>query len=76
MNWVAIGAIGELVGGAAVIATLIYLAVQLRQNTKGIRAQSYYNVVSGKNALYRELAANKELFNIIGQGRAARRSTV
>jgi len=51
VNWVAIGAIGELIGGAAVIATLIYLAVQLRQNTKGIRAQSYYNVVSGKNVL-------------------------
>ncbi len=71
MNWVAIGAIGELVGGAAVIATLIYLAIQLRQNTKGIRAQAYYNVVSGKNALYRELAADEELFNILGQGLAA-----
>ncbi len=71
MNWVAIGAIGELIGGAAVIATLIYLAVQLRQNTKGIRAQSYYNVVSGKNALYRDLAANSELFNILVQGMVA-----
>ena len=70
MNWDAIGAIGELIGGAAVIATLIYLAIQLRQNTKGIRAQSYYNVVSGKNALYRELAANRELFNILVQGLA------
>jgi len=70
VNWVAIGAIGELIGGAAVVATLIYLAIQLRQNTKGIRAQSYYNVVSGKNALYRELAADKELFSIVGQGLA------
>ena len=71
MNWEAIGAIGELIGGAAVIATLIYLAVQLRQNTKGIRAQSYYNVLSGKNALYRQLAANTELFNTVLQGIAA-----
>jgi hypothetical protein len=71
VNWVAIGAIGELIGGAAVIATLIYLAIQLRQNTKGIRAQAYYNVVSGKNALYRELASNRELFSIVGQGLAA-----
>ena len=29
-----LGAIGELIGGAAVIATLIYLAVQLKQNTQ------------------------------------------
>ena len=70
MNWVAIGAIGEVIGGAAVVATLIYLAVQLRQSTKGIRAQSYYSVVSGKNALYRELAANKELQRILDQGLA------
>ena len=32
MNWEAIGAIGELVGGIAVIATLIYLAIQVRQS--------------------------------------------
>lgn len=31
-----LGAIGELVGGAAVIATLIYLAVQRKQNTQTI----------------------------------------
>jgi hypothetical protein len=30
MNWDAIGAIGELVGAAAVVVTLIYLASQLR----------------------------------------------
>jgi len=32
MNWEAIGAIGDLVGGVAVIATLIYLALQVRQS--------------------------------------------
>ena len=46
MNWTAIGAIGELVGGVAVIGTLIYLATQVRQNTKinasAIR-QSFYD---------------------------------
>lgn len=31
-----LGALGELIGGAAVVATLIYLAVQLRQNTRSI----------------------------------------
>ena len=46
MNWTALGAIGELVGGVAVIGTLIYLATQVRQNTKinasAIR-QSFYD---------------------------------
>lgn len=30
MNWDAIGAIGEILGAAAVVATLVYLAIQVR----------------------------------------------
>jgi len=37
MNWEALGAIGEIVGAVAVIATLGYLAVQMRQNTIQMR---------------------------------------
>jgi hypothetical protein len=33
MNWEAIGAIGETLGAIAVFITLIYLAIQVRQNT-------------------------------------------
>ena len=33
MNWEAIGAIGEVAGALGVIATLAYLAVQIRQNS-------------------------------------------
>ena len=36
-----LGAIGELVGGVAVLATLIYLAMQIRQNTKTLGATAY-----------------------------------
>jgi hypothetical protein len=48
MNWEAIGAIGEVGGAAGVIITLIYLAGQLRQNTKALRSASYehWNEVS------------------------------
>ena len=41
MNWEAIGAVGELAGAVAVIVTLIYLAGQLRQNTKALRSSTY-----------------------------------
>ena len=34
LNWQAIGAVGELIGAVAVVATLIYLSIQLRQNTR------------------------------------------
>ena len=36
MNWDAIGAIGEIVGALAVLVTLIYLALQIRQAKKQI----------------------------------------
>ena len=39
MSWDAIGAIGELVGAAAVVVTLVYLALQVRQNNRLMQAQ-------------------------------------
>ena len=36
MNWDAIGAIAESIGAIAVVVTLMYLTMQLRQNTKAI----------------------------------------
>jgi hypothetical protein len=41
VNWEAAGAIGEIVGAAGVIATLAYLAVQTRQNTKAVNASTF-----------------------------------
>jgi len=41
MNWKAAGAIGEIVGALGVIATLGYLAVQTRHNTKAIKASTF-----------------------------------
>ena len=38
------GAVGELIGGIAVIFTLIYLAIQIRQNTRIMRAASHHSV--------------------------------
>jgi hypothetical protein len=46
MNWDAIGALAEAIGAAAVIVTLAYLAVQIRQNTRmnaSALRQSFYD---------------------------------
>ena len=40
------GAIGEIVGGIAVVATLIYLGIQLRQNTAGMQASAFQQWVA------------------------------
>ena len=39
MNWDAMGAVGEIVGAIAVLATLIYLAAQIRQNAQALDRQ-------------------------------------
>jgi hypothetical protein len=44
MNWEAIGAIGEVLGAVGVVATLGYLAFQLRQNNKLLSAQARYSL--------------------------------
>ncbi len=46
MNWEAISAIGEIVGAAAVVATLGYLAFQIRQSNSinaSVIRQSFYD---------------------------------
>ena len=47
MNWEAIGAVGELIGAAAVVLTLVYLSLQMRQNTLMLRSQSRRQVLEG-----------------------------
>ena len=61
MNIMELGAIGELVGGVAVIASLIYLAVQIRQNTRATYASSYQAFTDSVNDTNRLIAADPEL---------------
>jgi hypothetical protein len=43
MNWEAIGAIGEIVGGAGVIVSLLYLAIQIRKDARARRANTQFS---------------------------------
>lgn len=49
------GAIGELVSGVAVVITLVYLAVQIRQNTRAMRVQSLHTRHDAINQMYRDM---------------------
>ena len=40
MNWDAIGAVGEIIGGVAVLVTLIYLAIQVRHARRAQQAEA------------------------------------
>lgn len=44
MNWDAVGAIAESIGAFAVFCSLIYLAVQTRNNTRALRSAAFHQV--------------------------------
>jgi hypothetical protein len=71
MNWDAIGSIGEIVGAAAVVITLYYLAVQIRQNSRLVQrsneyadATSVYESQSMYMQCFSQLANDGELADI------------
>ena len=47
---------GELIGGVAVVASLVYLAAQIRQNTKTVRASTLHENTDLWTSLFLRLA--------------------
>ena len=56
MNWEAIGAIGEMLGSTAVLITLVYLAIQVRQaRSEGRRALSHGRMEANREVVKLDL---------------------
>lgn len=68
MNWEAAGAIGEIVGAVAVFLTLVYLAMQIRQNTDAVRAAALDSSVNALSNIRAKLHDNGELTEIYPRG--------
>ena len=68
MNWEAIGALAELAGAAAVVITLIYLTVQLRQNSTLMRRSATSALREADNELTRILATDPAANHIFWEG--------
>ena len=68
MNWEALGAIGEIVGAVAVILTLGYLAVQIRQNTRAIRASAHQDTTRDVSEFLSRVADSPDLARILRVG--------
>ena len=64
VNWDAIGAIGEIVGAIAVVATLGYLAVQINQSTKVARSSTRQAIAEMTMAASNDIPRDKELAEI------------
>ncbi len=61
MNWEAIGAIAEIVGAAAVVITLAYLAIQIRNGTRVARSATRQAIAEMSMSMGTDLVADKEL---------------
>lgn len=53
--------VAEIVGAAAVVASLVFVGFQLRENTREVRAGTFQAVADTDLALLQELARSKEL---------------
>ncbi len=69
------GAIGELIGALAVVISLIYLAVQIRQNTRQMvqnaelnRLASFERTVENGNHIRELLILNPDLVELVEKG--------
>lgn len=70
MNWEAIGAVGEILGAIGVIATLGYLAVQIRQNTASNRQAAARSTVDSINRLNIVSVEQPDLLDLLTRGMA------
>ena len=64
MNWDAIGAIAELVGAVGVVASLGYLGIQLRQNSRTISEEIFQNLLNNYHGAMDSLISDPALNRI------------
>ena len=56
MNWEAISAISEITGAIAVVVSLVYVAAQIRQNTKMMRSAAKQGLTeTSQNLIYKAM---------------------
>ena len=61
MSWEAIDAMGSLLGAISVLLTLLYLAKQIKENSKLLTTSVYQTAVDGYNEMASMLLENPEL---------------
>ena len=62
------GAVAEVVGAIGVIVTLVYLAAQIRQNTRQMRSEGHQAIADAYSVTLGQLLADGSLFRTIVRG--------
>jgi len=65
MNWDALGAIGELIGAIAVVVTLVYLALQVRQSNRAARSSNALAVLMNSQRVAQAVMVDRGLGDIV-----------
>jgi hypothetical protein len=65
MNWDAIGAVGEVLGAIAVIATLLYLGTQISQTNRIAKSSVARELQQKYSDLYTLIATNSEIRGLV-----------
>ena len=68
MDWEAIGAVGELLGAAGVIVSLLYLAIQIRGDARAKRAETVHEQSEAFRNFLHIIATNREVADIYVRG--------
>ncbi len=74
MNWDALGAIAELAGAIGVIASLVYVATQIRHNTRASAVESKLVTTGMLTGFVDMLITDPELNDIFMRGRTSTES--
>jgi hypothetical protein len=69
MNWDAVSAIAEILSSVGVIASLVYLAIQLRQNNELMSAEARQSRTESSESAFRAMAENADLAEIFVKAR-------
>ncbi len=69
MDIMELGAIGELVGGVAVIGSLLYVGIQIRQNTRVVQSTAHHQMLDYTSTISALLIGNPEVADLIQRGR-------
>ena len=64
MNWEATSGIAEVLGATGVIVTLVYLAIQIRQNSAAVRLSNYWQLTAQLSEFTNQLSSDPELIQI------------
>lgn len=68
MNWSAVSAVADVLGATAVVASLLYVAAQIRQSTRQSRLSALQDMVNELGSALQAQAQNRELATIVLRG--------